>query len=137
MAFERFKAHAATRSHMDCNIAWKSAMNVVVSVANQQLSNHSEEVKSNRDNLAIIIDVILLLSKQGLAFRAHRADPSEKNRGNFLEHISVIGNNCYMQKALFCVNNKPYFSTLRKICTIIRAVAKEECFQLHKSGHSK
>ena len=54
------------------------------------MSSHFTEVKSNRANLAIIIDVIRLLSKQGLALRGHR-NTSEKNKGNFLEQVEFIG----------------------------------------------
>jgi len=33
----------------------------------------------------------MFMSKQGLAFRGHREQSTDKNQGNFLEHINFIG----------------------------------------------
>ena len=90
-AFERFKIHTTSKSHIASDIQLQSARKVVVNVANQQVSSHSAEVKSNREHLAVIIDVIMFLSKQGLAFRGHREEFTDKNQGNFLEQLNFLG----------------------------------------------
>ena len=88
----------------------QSARNVVVNVINQQVSSYCAEVQSNREHLAIIIDVIIFLSKQGLAFRGHNEDLSNKNQGNFLEHLHFIGKYVPKFQAWQKVNSFKYTS---------------------------
>jgi hypothetical protein len=88
------KEHASTKAHISCITALIARNNVLVNVGNQLVLSHTAEVISNRENFAIIIEVVKLLSKQSLAFRAHREN-SEKNKGNFLETILFTGNIFY------------------------------------------
>ena len=89
-ACKLFKLHAKTHEHLTCLVAMNSRMTASVNVLNQQVKSHATVVLSNRENLAIIIRIVQLLSKQGLALRAHR-ESSQKNKGNFLETILFTG----------------------------------------------
>ena len=58
-------------------------------------SQHAKEVTANRNYLRHIIQVILFLSRQGLAFRGNNEKKeTSKNLGNFLElldfHCSLL-----------------------------------------------
>ena len=51
------------------------------------------EVAANRSIMKRVIDTVVYLGKQGLAFRGHREsliDDSEANKGNFLESLSYL-----------------------------------------------
>ena len=63
----------------------------------QYLSLKAKEVEENRTVVKIVIDVIKLISKQSLAFRAHGTNESlynlknpSLNHGNFLEIIKMF-----------------------------------------------
>lgn len=45
----------------------------------------------NREYLQKIIDIVLVLVRQGFALRGHREDSTSKNRGNFLEIAEHFG----------------------------------------------
>ena len=65
------------------------------SVLNQQSKSSLETVRKNRLLLSSIIEAILYLGRQGLAFRGHRDDSQyhdvpENNCGNFYELIRLM-----------------------------------------------
>ena len=72
---DTFKKHQSSHVHVACCIALKNRIacdQQHQSVATQISGNHSKEVKSNRYHLGIIIESIIWLAKQGLAFRGHK-----------------------------------------------------------------
>lgn len=53
------------------------------SVLSQLSTAHQEEVKQNRNYICHIIDIVLYLSKQGMAFRGHCEETNSLNQGKF------------------------------------------------------
>jgi len=53
------------------------------SVVSQLSAAHQEEVKQNRNYICHIIDIVLYLSKQGMAFRGHSEETNSLNQGKF------------------------------------------------------
>ncbi|XP_066922182.1 zinc finger MYM-type protein 1-like [Clytia hemisphaerica] len=97
--FESVKKHEESHSHINAKVAHAMFLqNVTLQdiLANQdkeQEAARKKNVDSNRKILERIIDTVLLLGKQELAFRAHREslfnDPST-NVGNFLEILKYL-----------------------------------------------
>ncbi|CAH0563144.1 unnamed protein product [Brassicogethes aeneus] len=53
--------------------------------AEQLISFHELQLSKNREYMKKLIDIILVLLRQGLPLRGHREDVFSKNRGNLLE----------------------------------------------------
>ena len=54
---------------------------------------HNEQVKKNRDILKRLIDTVIFLGKQELAFRGHDESKESNNKGNYielLEHTAIL-----------------------------------------------
>lgn len=56
----------------------------------RETSMHNEKVRKNRDILKRLIDCVLFLGQQELAFRGHEEGPASSNRGNYLELLSFL-----------------------------------------------
>ena len=72
---------------------WKMFLyriNKGLTVDKEQAAARQKEIKHNRAVLRRLLDVILYLAKQNLAFHGHREGPSEANRGNFLELLQLL-----------------------------------------------
>ena len=74
--------------HTKLLLLYLNRLSTTESCAAQLDSQHAKKVKENRGFLAIIIETIIFLAKQGLAFRGHDESPESLNRGNFLELIN-------------------------------------------------
>ena len=86
----KLKTHSLSTSHIFSNDKWKSRIETErtnQSVASSIDKQHAIEIKSNRNNLKIILECILFCAKQGLPFRGHFEGEESKNKGNFLELI--------------------------------------------------
>lgn len=59
---------------------------------------HREEVLKNQNYLKCIIEVILYLSRQCLAFRAHREDDSSLNQGKYSKKEKLQFHKFYIYK---------------------------------------
>jgi hypothetical protein len=73
-------------------VAWhefKASQNTG-SVAEQLGIQRSEQIKKNRHYIMTIIEVLLLCSKQELAFRGHDESENSSNRGNLMEILSLV-----------------------------------------------
>ena len=77
--------------------ATKKRKDLLFLMNQQYLSLKAKEVEENRTVVKIVIDVIKLISKQSLAFRAHGTNESlynlknpSLNHGNFLEIIKMF-----------------------------------------------
>ena len=85
----KVRAHEKSDSH-------QHHMNIENLIADQGQANETERLKKmqeNRELVERIIDVILLLGKQGLAFRDHSESLAEDdvNHSNILELLKFIG----------------------------------------------
>ncbi|CAF1121582.1 unnamed protein product [Brachionus calyciflorus] len=89
-ALNRFKEHERTYVHQHSSFLFNQAIKKMPSCASLINNQHTTEVQFNRNCLSKIIKVIMLLGKQGLAFRGHRETESEENKGNFLEIIGHV-----------------------------------------------
>lgn len=52
------------------------------SVMVKQCSYYKEQVAKNRTYIGTLIDIILFLEKQGIAYRSHREDENSLNQGS-------------------------------------------------------
>ena len=84
--------HANCKTHKLSVIAWQQylAAEKHQSVAEQLGSNRAEQIKKNRHYIASIIEVLLLCSKQEIAFRGHDECDTSLNRGNFREILGLV-----------------------------------------------
>ena len=90
---KKIKNHNDSKMHQTCMERWKTRQLMDKnknSIASQTNSHHSAEVKKNRENLTIVIQILIFLAKQGLPLRAHDESENSKNKGNFLELIDLI-----------------------------------------------
>lgn len=53
------------------------------SVMVKQCSGYKEQVAKNRAYIGMLIDIILFLGKQGIAYRSHREDANSLNQGTY------------------------------------------------------
>ena len=96
---ERIRNYEKTKTHKDAKVAevlFKEGLDIK-SLLDQQSKEREEkrikDVKMNREIVKRIIDAILFLGKQGLAFRGHNenmAKNSDLNNGNFLELLQLL-----------------------------------------------
>ena len=97
---EKMRKHETSDAHLDAKIAqvlFQGDLNIENLLDHQ--SNESEkrrlaDVKIDRELPERIIDVILLLGRQGLAFRGHDENlvlDTDSNSGNFLEVLKMVG----------------------------------------------
>ena len=83
-----FGRHKSSETHIHSDIALKtfgkSRIDVAVSEQRkQEISLHNARVSENRYILKCLIDTVILLAKQELAFRGHDESEGSLNRGNY------------------------------------------------------
>ena len=84
----KFKEHSLCQTHKTAELSYQNRLVLTESCASQLNSQHKKKVQFNRKYIEAIIETIIWLSKQGLAFRGHDESENSKNRGNFLELIN-------------------------------------------------
>lgn len=89
-AVKLFDDHEKTKSHRSSVIALLNREKAKINIFNQVVVQHSIEVSRNRQNLAIIIEIIIHLAKLGAPFRGHREDKFAKNQGYFQAQCGLI-----------------------------------------------
>lgn len=84
--------HSRTQVHIECQSKWHCFLNSAKqgSVLSQLSSQHKKAVEENRQYIQKVIEILLLLCRQGLAFRGHDETLLSGNRGNFLELCSFL-----------------------------------------------
>jgi hypothetical protein len=89
---EKMDKHAACKSHVDAMMRWKGyqASTKQGSVVAQLSDAHKDIVKRNREYLGRLVQIILYLAQQGVAFRGHDESSDSLNKGNFLELVDLI-----------------------------------------------
>ena len=99
--FEYVRMHEESQSHIDSKIAQvmflkkKSMRDILEAQENVQEEARQRHIEANRKILKRVIDTVIFLGKQELAFRGRREslanDPSV-NIGNFLETLKYLAN---------------------------------------------
>lgn len=76
-------AHSGTKHHLTCMTKWTSHKKTEFtgSVMTQISSQHSKLVAMNRNYMKTLIDISLLLSRQGISFRGHNETANSLNQG--------------------------------------------------------
>lgn len=105
---KKLLVHMSAQSHKDSCCKYDSFQQCRTSSVMSKLSQqHEVMVSENRQYTRKIIDILLYLSRQGLAFRGHDESSDSHNRGNFLELCD-----------LFAVNDDLFASKLQKYCNL-------------------
>lgn len=75
--------HANTHQHLNNVEKWRLHVNSkMTGTIHTVMSNaHREQVLKNRNYIKTLIDIILFLTKQGLALRGHRENDESLNHG--------------------------------------------------------
>ena len=97
---DRIRNHEKTTSHKNAKVAsvlYQECSDMKSLLDHESKTREVERVKNvkvNREILKRIVDVIVLLGKQGLVFRGHKenmAKDADLNNGNFLELLKLLG----------------------------------------------
>ncbi|XP_050530995.1 zinc finger MYM-type protein 1-like [Daktulosphaira vitifoliae] len=85
-------AHSNSVQHLTCLAKWTAhkKSKITGSIVTQLSSQHSKLVEMNRQYMRALIDIVLLLSRQGIAFRGHNETSSSLNQGNFKEICNLL-----------------------------------------------
>ena len=91
-------SHQSSKKHMMNHTSYKLLGNVDVACAidearQREVTRHNNNASRYTKMLHHHIDISVLLSGQGLAFRAHDESKRSSNRGNFLELMDLLA--CY------------------------------------------
>ncbi|CAI6355883.1 unnamed protein product [Macrosiphum euphorbiae] len=88
----KLEIHATTKQHLINSEKWASYTQNIKSgsVHTQMASAYREKVLKNRAYIKNLIDVVLYLERQGLAFRAHNEEKTSINQGNFKEACVLL-----------------------------------------------
>lgn len=91
---DRCLKHESSKVHQTASVFHRQSSQQSTSVAKQLSSVHQQQVEKNRQYLRRIVENVLFLGKQGLAFRGHVEDAESDNRGNFLELLDLRSSDC-------------------------------------------
>ena len=98
-AEENLAKHALTNAHLaakSCLMDYRSISggSTVADHLSQHYRDHLYDIEKKKHNLCIalkpVIDVVMLLAKQNIAFRRHDERESSFNRGNILQIVHLI-----------------------------------------------
>jgi hypothetical protein len=134
--------HKNSESLTQAYIAWDQFTKslVTATVADQMGSGRAEQIKRNRHYVKTIAEVLLLCSKQEIAFRGHNESSSSLNKGNFLEILNVIAKHDKVieDKLLHGPQNAKYTSaTIQNdiIGVMANQVRRSICNSIKKAGY--
>ena len=84
--------HNNSLSHKSSVVAWEQfkSTSTTGSVAEQLGSNRAQQIQKNRHYIKTVAEVLLLCSKQEMAFRGHDESIESHNKGNFKEILSLV-----------------------------------------------
>lgn len=87
--------HGRSKPHLAASIKLKlygkhNVINAVNQGHKQTIIDFNNKVKENRDIMKRLIDTVIFLCCQDLAFRGHREDADSDNRGNFQELVTFL-----------------------------------------------
>ena len=98
-----FQKHANCITHKRSLVAWQQflASEKNLSVAEQLGISRAEQIKKKRHYIMSIIEVLILCSKQEIAFRGHDEGETSLNRGNFREILGLVASHdCVVEERL-------------------------------------
>jgi len=96
----KIQKHAYSEHHLTAIVKWaeyKKSCQSGNSIITQLTAAHTEQIKQNREYMKCIIDIVLLLSRQGYAFRGHRENDTSDNKGNKLINYYIIKFKFFLQ----------------------------------------
>ncbi|KAH1129951.1 hypothetical protein J1N35_001329 [Gossypium stocksii] len=127
--------------HNNAQQAYVDLMNQVQYIEVSLDRQTTKQILANRLHLKTNIDVVRWLSFQGCAFRGHDKSSGSKNRGNFLELLSLLAS--YNEKVEDVLKSAPqnasYTSTIQKeilqiyasrVCNVIREEIGDRKFSI-------
>lgn len=87
----KLEAHSGTEGHLTSMVRWAGhkSKNTHGSVHSQLISNHKLVVESNRKYVKMLIDIVIYIASQGLAYRGHDESKTSLNQGTFIYNISL------------------------------------------------
>ena len=91
--------HERSKSHMESYKMWKTfdndrqeSVDVLFSRARREaVERYNEEVRQNREMLKNIVNAVLYLARQEMAFRGHDESSTSLNQGNYRELLKSFG----------------------------------------------
>ena len=89
----KVRDHEMSSNHLDHLEKWKTlavGLKLKRTIEDKNSEALETEKKKWRNILHRIVDIIIFLAKQNLAFRGHREDLNSLNRGNFLELVELL-----------------------------------------------
>lgn len=101
--------HSKSKDHISCGIKFRllgkqNITNVLDKARKQEIENYNNAVKENREIFKRLIDTVIFLGCQELAFRGHDESSQSVNKGNFQELVNFLSKydnklNNFLQKA--------------------------------------
>jgi len=81
----KFKLHEISDHHLTVNLRWSAYKNSVKNgdVISKMSTALQKEIQTNRMYINCLIDIVLYLGRQGIAFRGHREDETSVNKGTY------------------------------------------------------
>ncbi|XP_022030770.1 zinc finger MYM-type protein 1-like [Helianthus annuus] len=102
-----FMKHIKTSNHRDALLFSQNLLNQEAHVDNSISKPNKEIIMKNRLRLKTTVDVVRWLTYQACALRGHDESASSKNRGNFLELLTLLASyNDEVSKVI--LENAPY-----------------------------
>ena len=94
-----WQKHERSKSHMESYKMWKTfendrqeSVDVLFSRARREaVERYNEEVRQNREMLKNIVNAVLYLGRQEMAFRGHDESSTSLNQGNYRELLKSYG----------------------------------------------
>jgi len=81
----KLKLHAISDHHMTANLRWSAYKNSVKNgdVIAKMSTALQKEIQINIMYIKCLIDIVLYLGRQGIAFRGHHEDETSVNKGTY------------------------------------------------------
>ena len=89
----KVERHESSRDHIENLELWKTMcmnLRLGMTIDARETKLIDQNKKKWRDILTRLLDIIVVLVKQNLAFRGHKEDETSLNRGNFLELVDLL-----------------------------------------------
>lgn len=116
-ATRSFQKHEGSADHIKNSIGFKELKknqnrisDALQENARLNLIKFNETVRLNRLVMKSVVDAVLFLSKQGLAFRGHDESNTSLNRGNFKELLKLLIQSCP-------VETKQHYDKIKNVFT--------------------
>lgn len=88
-ALEKFRKHEKSEMHLKSTQFWIEKKRIGNTICDTLSSSHTMQVEQNRKYLKFVIETVIFLGKQCVAFRGHDETKSSVNKGNCLEFLQL------------------------------------------------